>query len=124
MSSPKKSIARRARAPTRPSAPTPDTKEMGMTAERQREIQASLFRMLGQADDVPIQSPNKISNAPSVSENSSSTRQNNDEKEVTHASTFPPHESSNTSVTVSSSLSSTTQTDANDFATTAETNSD
>lgn len=25
--------------------------EMGMTAERQREIQASLFKMLGQQDD-------------------------------------------------------------------------
>ena len=28
-----------------------DSEEMGMTQERQREIQASLFKMLGQADD-------------------------------------------------------------------------
>ncbi len=28
-----------------------NSEEMGMTAERQREIQASLFKMLGQQDD-------------------------------------------------------------------------
>ena len=30
-----------------------DNDNMGMTQERQREIQASLFKMLGQADDPP-----------------------------------------------------------------------
>jgi hypothetical protein len=30
-----------------------DHEEMGMTAERQRVIQASLFKMLGQADSAP-----------------------------------------------------------------------
>lgn len=31
--------------------PMEQNQEMGMTAERQREIQASLFKMLGQQDD-------------------------------------------------------------------------
>jgi hypothetical protein len=39
----------------RPSAASPpnshDEEDMGMTAERQKEIQASLFKMLGQQDD-------------------------------------------------------------------------
>ena len=41
------------RSPTRKQQPDPgfNSKEMGMTQERQREIQASLFKMLGQADD-------------------------------------------------------------------------
>jgi len=47
--------------------------EIGMTAERQREIQASLFRMLGTAD-----------------ETTKNPRQNDDLQSVNHASTFPP----------------------------------
>jgi hypothetical protein len=40
-----------------PSASTGfDHEEMGMTAERQRVIQASLFKMLGQADSAPSSS--------------------------------------------------------------------
>ena len=35
----------------RPSTNAASSDEMGMTAERQREIQASLFKMLGQQDD-------------------------------------------------------------------------
>ena len=47
--------------PVRPSCPTPDmnNKEMSMTEERQHEIQASLFRILGQADDIPSSPPSK-----------------------------------------------------------------
>lgn len=45
---------RTVKSPTRkqqPAEPGFNSKEMGMTQERQREIQASLFKMLGQADD-------------------------------------------------------------------------
>lgn len=38
-----------------------DHDEMGMTAERQRVIQASLFKMLGQADDFPDESSSAAS---------------------------------------------------------------
>jgi hypothetical protein len=44
-------------APSSSSAPTTggfNSEEIGMTQERQREIQASLFKMLGQADDNPL----------------------------------------------------------------------
>merc|ERR1719232_201359 len=51
--------------------------EIGMTAERQREIQASLFRMLGTADD-------------QISDTTKKSRQNDDLQSVNHASTFPP----------------------------------
>jgi hypothetical protein len=44
-----------------------DGDQMGMTQERQREIQASLFKMLGQADD-PVMEESKNENAaPSTS---------------------------------------------------------
>jgi alpha/beta superfamily hydrolase len=36
-----------------------DSDQMGMTQERQREIQASLFKMLGQADDPMVEGSNK-----------------------------------------------------------------
>lgn len=50
-----------------------DGDHMGMTQERQREIQASLFKMLGQADD-PITEPTKEESAqPSRASNSSAT---------------------------------------------------
>jgi pimeloyl-ACP methyl ester carboxylesterase len=45
---------RTVKSPTRKQQPADsgfNSKEMGMTQERQREIQASLFKMLGQADD-------------------------------------------------------------------------
>ena len=79
--------------PARPSAPTPDmnNKEMGMTEERQREIQASLFRMLGQADDIPSSPPSKSTS--SISKSS----QTSDGHGVEHASTFPPRGSSSPS---------------------------
>ena len=52
--------------------------EMGMTAERQREIQASLFKMLGQAEDTP-----KATNNPQIKSSHSG-------HSVNHAQTFPP----------------------------------
>jgi len=61
---------RKKKAPTRQTSAPP---EMGMTAERQREIQASLFRMLGQADEgVEVR------------------KKSEDGDKVNHASTFPP----------------------------------
>jgi fermentation-respiration switch protein FrsA (DUF1100 family) len=42
-----------------------DGDQMGMTQERQREIQASLFKMLGQADD-PVIDPTKDDGAPPI----------------------------------------------------------
>jgi hypothetical protein len=39
------------RTSTTANQPMEQSQEMGMTAERQREIQASLFKMLGQQDD-------------------------------------------------------------------------
>jgi pimeloyl-ACP methyl ester carboxylesterase len=43
-----------------------NSEEMGMTAERQRVIQASLFKMLGQADDVPTEEEGADDSKPAV----------------------------------------------------------
>ena len=42
-----------------------DDNNMGMTQERQREIQASLFKMLGQADDPPDEKEDSKQQRPS-----------------------------------------------------------
>merc|ERR1712071_89669 len=65
----------RGTAPNRPSAPPPtdsDGDEMGMSLERQREIQASLFRILGQADDVATSNSGKSSKPARATSNHSS----------------------------------------------------
>jgi len=73
--------------------------EMGMTLERQREIQASLFKMLGQAEDTPISSKStstKQSTAGAsgrsldVSCNRSQIQSTHSTHSVNHAKTFPP----------------------------------
>mmetsp|Transcript_14670 Transcript_14670/g.21693 ORF Transcript_14670/g.21693 Transcript_14670/m.21693 type:complete len:608 (-) Transcript_14670:132-1955(-) len=75
--------------------------DMGMTAERQREIQASLFKMLGQSDDAnanesagtnasspPLTQQNQ---APSSNGTASiGNRSHSHSSSVNHAKTFPP----------------------------------
>ena len=111
--------------PSRPSAPPSNSngEEMGMSLERQREIQASLFRMLGQADDVPTRS-DASSSGKSSSQTSSVSRQSGQTSErngVGHATTFPPRQSSGSSTKSSTetldtaplSMSSSAVTDGN-----------
>lgn len=82
--------------------------EMGMTVERQREIQASLFKMLGQAEENTPPSSNKNSNVnstgnsiPSSTKSASNTARDatsgnplinstHSSYSVNHAKTFPP----------------------------------
>jgi len=97
ISSPRRNSGRRPRAQNgesrRPSAPSPDTsEEMGMTLERQREIQNSLFRMLGQAEDTPTQTSPSSSSTDNM--NLSNSPKKSYGNEVTHSTTFPPRNSS------------------------------
>mmetsp|Transcript_116990 Transcript_116990/g.239378 ORF Transcript_116990/g.239378 Transcript_116990/m.239378 type:complete len:564 (+) Transcript_116990:196-1887(+) len=62
-----------------------DSDHMGMTHERQREIQASLFKMLGQADDPMMES--------SKEESSSSDRQLQSKPPSAQQQPTPPHRS-------------------------------
>jgi len=77
----RKSNSMKATTKVQPPSRQNSAPEMGMTAERQREIQASLFRMLGQADEQQQHSEQQTIKQPS-------SRKKSDE--VAHASTFPP----------------------------------
>ena len=85
----------------------PRQQEMGMTAERQREIQASLFKMLGQAEESTPPASNKNGNVTTsgtkVSSSTTKPASNRDGTStnplinsshstysVNHAKTFPP----------------------------------
>ena len=52
-----------------------DGDQMGMTQERQREIQASLFKMLGQADDPVMEESKNENTAPQESTKPAATMQ-------------------------------------------------
>lgn len=72
-----------------------DADEMGMTLERQKEIQASLFKMLGSADDGTPASGEGGSKAAKTAEKKKSSNTSGDAardrtQSVNHASTFPP----------------------------------
>lgn len=121
ISSPRKNSSRRPRpqhgesraSNTRPSAPSPDTsEEMGMTLERQREIQASLFRMLGQAEDTPTQTSPSTSSSDNM--NSSNSSKKTYGSEVTHSTTFPPRNASAMSSASSAAVKSSNHADDSD----------
>lgn len=84
----------------------PEQPEVGMTLERQREIQASLFRMLGQADDEAVETTAPADGAGSSNKtmNSERTNESSTSGALEHSNTFPPKESDESTTTNSSTV--------------------